>query len=207
MTKPSSGLGEPEVVLPSATSGGATFPYGWTPDGRYIIYVKRGVKTRFDLYAVALDEKKEILLLNSPFEERSPAISPDGKWLAYYADDTGGLEVYVQSFSPDAKLGSDRKRISTTGGRMPVWSRDGSELFFIATDGQLMSSSIKTSGGTLEFSTPKALFKTRMLADMGSTHEFDISPDGKRFLIGTLVGDSKAPLPTVILNWPALLKK
>lgn len=207
MTKPSSGLGEPEVVLPSATSGGATFPYGWTPDGRYIIYVKRGVKTRLDLYAVALDEKKEILLLNSPFEERSPAISPDGKWLAYHADDTGGLEVYVQSFSPDAKLGSDRKRISTTGGRMPVWSRDGSELFFIATDGQLMSSSIKTSGGTLEFSTPKALFKTRMLADMGSAHEFDISPDGKLFLIGTLIGDSQAPAPTVVLNWQGLLKR
>lgn len=206
-TKASSGLGEPEVILLSAEFGGAMFPCCWTPDGRHIIYQKRGVKTRVDLYAVALDEKKEILLINSPFDERSPALSPDGKWLAYFADDTGSWEVYVQSFSPDAKLGSDRKRVSTTGGRMPVWSRDGRELFFIAADGQLMSASVKTSGETFEFETPKALFKTRMLADFGSFHEFDVSPDGQRFLIGTLVGDTKAPAPTVILNWTALVKK
>jgi Tol biopolymer transport system component len=207
LAKSSSGLGEPEVVLPSATSGGAAFPYCWSPDGRYIIYLKRGVKTRLDIYAVALGDGKEIPLLDSPFDERSPALSPDGKWLAYYADDTGSLEVYVQSFSAAPKLGSDRKRISTTGGRMPVWSRDGSELFFIAGDGQLMSSPIKAGGGTFEFGAPKALFKTRMLADIGSSHEFDVSPDGQRFLIGTLIGDSKAPPPTVILNWTALLKK
>lgn len=204
--KASNGLGEPEVLLRSDVAG-ATFPCCWSPDGRFIIYQKRGVKTRLDLYALRLDgEKKEIPLLNSSFDEMGPALSPDGKWLAYAADDTGTLEIYVQSFSPDGRP-ADRKRISTTGGRMPVWRRDGTELYFIATDSQLMAVSVKAVGTELEFSTPKALFAVRVLDFRNAFHEFDISPDGQRFLIGTLLGETKAPPPTVILNWPALVKK
>ncbi|HMQ02590.1 MAG TPA: hypothetical protein PKD26_01565 [Pyrinomonadaceae bacterium] len=203
--KASNGLGEPEVLLPSSVSG-ATFPCCWTPDGHYIIYQKRGVKTRLDLYALRMDEKKEILLLNSPFDEMSPALSPDGEWLAYSADDTGTLEVYVQPFSPDGKA-VDRKRISNTGGRMPVWRRDGAELFFIATDSHMMTTSVKVNNDEFEFTTPKALFTTKVLDFRSAFHEFDVSPDGQRFLIGTLVGESNAPSPTVILNWPSLLKK
>lgn len=207
VAKASNGLSEAEIILPSAQAQ-ATFPACWSPDGKYIVYTKRGVKSRLDLYAIALDgEKKEIPLLNSTFDERSPALSPDGKWLAYDADDTGNSEIYVQPFSPNSNGTPDRKRISTTGGRMAVWSRDGNELFFIATDGQMMSTTLKVNGGSFEFAPPKALFTTRMLSSFGSVHEFDISPDGQRFLIGILIGDTKAPPPTVILNWPAMLKK
>lgn len=207
MTKAASGLGEPEVALASSASG-AAFPYSWSPDGKFIVYVKRGVKTRLDLYAVPLDgEKKEILLLNSAFDERSPALSPDGKWLAYDADDTGRPEIYVQRFLPDGTAAPDRKLVSTNGGRMAVWRRDGKELFFIAADGTLMSAEVKPGADTIEFAEPKALFKTRMLSAFGAVHEFDVSPDGQRFLIGTIVGELNAPSPTVILNWPALLKK
>ena len=112
----------------------------------------------------------------------------------------------VQSFS-DGKLGPDRKRISATGGRFPVWRRDGSELFFIAQDAQLMSTSVKTSGTEFSFETPKPLFKTRMMNWNLNFHELDISPDGQRFLIGTVIGEPTSPPPTVILNWAAALKK
>ena len=201
--KASHGLGDAETLLP-----GPNFPHSWSPDGRFIIFLRRGVKTRFDMYALSLNgERKETLLLNSTFEERSPRLSPDGKWLAYASDDTGNLEVYVQSFSTDSKLGADRKRISGAGGIMPEWRRDGGELFFIATDGQMMASSVKTGGSEFEFSSPKALFKTKMLNFVNNSHEFDVSPDGQRFLIGTLIGEPTAPPPTVILNWTAALKK
>ncbi|MEO7674508.1 MAG: hypothetical protein ABIU09_10590 [Pyrinomonadaceae bacterium] len=201
--KASNGLGDAELLLP-----GTNFPYSWSPDGRFITFVRRGIKTRLDMYALSLDgERKETLLLNSAFDESGPQLSPDGKWLAYHTDDTGSFEIYVQSFSTDGKLGADRKRISGAGGRMPVWRRDGGELYFIASDGQLMATPVKTAGSEFEFSSPKALFNTRMLGVIGSTHEFDVSPDGKRFLIGTLVGEPIAPPPTVILNWTAGLKK
>lgn len=201
--KPANGLGDKEVIWP-----GTNFPYSWSPDGRYILFVRRGVKTRMDMYAVSMSgERKESLLLKSAFDEQAPQISPDGKWLAYSADDTGNYEIYVQAFN-DGKLGEDRKIVSTTGGHMPVWRSDGSELFFIASDGQMMASSVKTGGTAFEFTTPKTLFKTKTLTlNAGNNHEFDVSPDGQRFLIGTLVGDSKVQPPTVILNWPALLRK
>src|SRR5262249_3556051 len=158
--------------------------------------------TQLDLWALpTFGDKKEYLLLNSPFDDRDPRPSPNGRWLAYSTDETGSYEIYVQSFSADGKLGADKKRVSTTGGRLPVCRRDGSERFFVAADGQLMSSSVKTGGTEFEFSAPKALFKTRMFAWNTNFHEFDVSPDGQRFLIGTLIGESKAAPPTVILNW------
>jgi hypothetical protein len=70
----------------------------------------------------------------------------------------------------------------------------------------MMSSAVKIDGTEFEFGTPKALFKTRMMA-LINFHEVDVSPNGQRFLVGTLVGDTKAPPPTVIMNWMAKLKK
>ena len=86
-------------------------------------------KERRDLLAF-FGDRKEYLLLNSPFDETSPQPSPDGHWIAYASDETTKAEIYVQSFSADGKLGADKKRVSSTGGAMPVWRRDGSELFF-----------------------------------------------------------------------------
>ncbi len=201
--KAANGSGDAEGLLP-----GANFPSAWSPDGRFIIFLRRGVKTRMDAYALPLfGDRKEYPILNSSFNEQTPALSPDGRWLAYTSDDTGNYEIYVQSFLADGKLGADKKRISTNGGTYPVWRRDGSELFFVAADGQMMSSAVKTGGTEFQFGTPKPLFKTRMLAWVTNFHEFDVSPDGQRFLIGTLIGDTKAAPPTVILNWTAELRK
>ena len=201
--KAANGSGDAEGLLP-----GANFPAAWSPDGRFIIYLRRGVKTRMDLWALPMfGDKKEYQLSNSPFNEQTPALSPDGRWLAYTSDETGNYEIYVQSFLADGKLRADKQRVSTNGGTYPVWRRDGSELFFVANDGQMMSSAVKTGGTEFQFAAPKPLFKTRMLAWMTNFHEYDVSPDGQRFLIGTLIGEPKAPPPTVILNWTADLKK
>jgi serine/threonine protein kinase len=201
--KAANGSGEAETLLT-----GAKFPAAWSPDGRFIIYLQRGVKTRRDMWVLpTFGDKKEYLLLNSSFDEHSPQLAPNGRWLAYASDETGNYEIYVQSFSAEGKLGADKKRVSTTGGTFPVWRHDGSELFFVAADGQMMSSSVKTGGTEFEFAAPQALFKTRMLAWGTNFHEFDVSPDGQRFLVGTMIGDTKAAPPTVILNWTAEVKK
>ncbi len=200
--KNANGLGEAEQIF-----AGTNFPMQWSPDGRYIIFLRRGVKTRLDMYALSMTgERKETLLLNSAADEQNTQLSRDGKWLAYTSDETGTYEIYVQSFT-DGKLGSDRKRISTAGGKFPVWRRDGTELFFVAQNGELMASSVKTTGTEFEFGTPKALFKTRMLSWTINVHEVDVSPDGQRFLIGTVIGERTAPPPTVIMNWTSMLKK
>jgi serine/threonine protein kinase len=200
--KAANGIGEAEQFY-----AGTNFTSQWSPDGRFILFVRRGVKTRMDMYALSVNgERKETLLLNSAADEACPLLSPDGKWLAYASDETGTYEIYVQSFS-DGKLGPDRKRISTTGGRFPVWRRDGTELCFIAQDAQLMSTPVKTSGTEFSFETPKPLFKTRIMNWNLNFHELDISPDGQRLLIGTVIGEPTSPPPTVILNWTAALKR
>jgi Tol biopolymer transport system component len=199
--KNANGSGEAETLLP-----GPEFPSAWSPDNRFVIFLRRGVKTRLDMWALpTFGDKKEYLLLNSPFDELAPQLSPDGRWLAYSSDETGSYEIYVQPFSLEGKLGADKKRVSTAGGTYPVWKRDGSELFFVQLDGQMMSSAVKSAGKEFEFAAPKPLFKTRML--LNNFHEYDVSPDGQRFLIGTLVGDTKAQPPTVILNWTAEIKR
>ncbi|HEY5839641.1 MAG TPA: protein kinase [Pyrinomonadaceae bacterium] len=202
--KAANGSGDAETLLPRTA-----FTASWSPDGRFIIFMERGVKTRLDMWVLPLfGDKKEYPLSNSPFDEQDPQLSPDGRWLAYTSDETGNYEIYVQSFSADGKLGADKKRVSTAGGRLPVWRRDGSELFFIAADGQMMASSVKTGGTEFGFDAPKPLFKTRTLSLEGAIfREYDVTGDGQRFLIGTRIGDTTVPPPTVILNWTALLKK
>ena len=167
-----------------------------------------GEKTRGDVWALALfGDRHEYQLLDTAFDERNAQLSPNGRWLAYTSDESGSYEIYVRSFTADGKVGSDNKRISTNGGMQPRWRGDGQELFYIADDGQMMSVPVKTSGAEFEYSAAKTLFKTRMQARSRLFHEYDVSPDGQRFLIGTLIGESKALPPLVILNWTADLKK
>jgi hypothetical protein len=104
-------------------------------------------------------------------------------------------------------VSADRKRISSNGGTIPNWSSDGKELFYVDGDGQMIAVAVDTSGAEFQSATATALFKTRMFADSRVFHEFSVSHDGQRFLVGTLIGDSKSPRPTVILNWAAALKK
>ena len=202
--KAANGFADAEILLPRTA-----FTAAWSSDGRFIFFMERGVKTRLDLWALPMfGDRKVYQLSNSPFDEQTPQLSPDGRWLAYTSDETGSYEIYVQSFSSDGKLGADKRRVSTAGGKLPVWRRDGGELFFIAADASMMAASVKTGGTEFEFAAPKPLFKTRTLALEGAIfHEYDVSPDGQRFLIGTLIGDTKAAPPTVILNWTADLKK
>ena len=199
--KSADGVGDEQTLLERTA-----YPASWSPDGRFIIFSETGVKTRMDIWVLPMfGDKKEYQLSNSPFDERSPQLSPDGRWLAYSSDETGDYEIYVQSFAAEGKLGSGKKRVSTSGGKFPVWRHDGKELFFVAADGSMMVTSVKTGGNEFEFESPKPLFKTRLLPF--NFHEFDVTHDGQRFLIGTRIGEPTAPPPTIILNWTALVKK
>ena len=163
-------------------------------------------KTRVDLCALPLfGDRQPSPLLNSEFDDCQAQFSPDGRWLAYVSDDSGNYEVYVQSFTAEGKLGGNKIRISTSGGMYPRFRDDGQEMFYVAADGQMMAVAVKPSLTVFEHSAPKALFKTRMVR--GQYHlgiDYDVTADGRRFLIGTLVGEP-APV-SVILNWTVGLK-
>jgi dipeptidyl aminopeptidase/acylaminoacyl peptidase len=197
------GVGDPQLLL-----AGVVYPEVWTPDGRFLLYDMRGPQTRLDIWALpSFGERKPFALLNSRADEHTPLISPNGRWIAYLSDESGYWELYVQSFTSEGKLGSDRKRISANGAASTVWSGDGKELFFISRDRQMMATTVKTDGAEFESTPPVALFKTRTVYGYGLFREFAVTPDRQRFLIGTLIGEPNSANPTVILNWAAALKK
>ena len=181
-------------------------PTDWSRDGRFIVYSVITEPTRLDIWALPLfGEQQPYPLLNSEFAETQAQISPDGRWLVYVSDESGSDEVYAQAFTPEGRLGKNKVRVSPNGGRHPRFRRDGRELFFVAADGQMMVAVLTPNTTTFEFARPQAIFKAHLLPghyNLGI--EYDVTADGQRFLIGTLVDEP--PPVQVILNWAAGLK-
>jgi Tol biopolymer transport system component len=168
--------------------------YDWSLDGRFILYGPQNSKTGQDLWALPLDgDRKPLAVAQTPFQEVNGRFSPDGRWIAYVLNESGRNEIHVQPFpGPGAK-----SQISTGGGNLPQWRRDGREIVYLGPDNRLMAVPVMlpVNGSVAEAGTPVALFQTRP----GS--EFAASPDGQRFLVNTLPEDAATPPITVILNW------
>jgi Tol biopolymer transport system component len=142
--------------------------------------------------------QKPFVYLNSNFAEVYPKLSPNGQWVAYASDETGRYEVYATTFpTPGGKW-----HVSINGGLVPVWSRDGKELFYIGADRKMMAVEVR-GGAKFDQGSPKPLFDVK-LDTQGST--FDVSRDG-HFLIPTQVAESTTPPINVVVNWTAGLKK
>jgi eukaryotic-like serine/threonine-protein kinase len=193
--KAASGVGQDEVLSQTLPRGR---PMDWSRDGRYIIKGVSDPNTKLDIWVFPLfGDRKPFPYLHSEFNESNARLSPDGQWLAYASDETKRNEVYVQTFpNPTGKW-----QVSTTGGDLPVWSRDGKELFFLA-GGKMMAAEVK-SGSKFEAGVPKALFEVHL--ETGAHVSFDVSKDG-RFLIPTRPEDAAAAPITVVVNWTAALK-
>jgi len=125
-----------------------------------------------------------------------PAFSPNGHWLAYVSRESGRFEVFVASFP----AGHGKYEVSIQGGTQPVWRQDGKELFYLSQDGTLMAVPVKI-GASFEAGTPQLLFKIRTRGLRQYRREYDVSPDGQRFLVNVL--PEKPPQNPVILlqNW------
>jgi hypothetical protein len=150
-------------------------------------------------------DHKPIPFLRTEFNESSGQFSPDGHWIAYTSDESGDDEIYVRRFSSSSAQGSwdsaGKWLISKGGGTGPRWRGDGKELFYVASDGKLMSVDISAKP-VLEARTPRPLFQLPPGFIGG-----DVTPDGRRFLIGVPVAQSASVPFTVVLNWQTTLKK
>ena len=198
----SSGAGSDEALLKSAEP---KTPYDWSPDGRFILYLAVSPKTNGDLWVLPLSgDRKPTPFVQTEFNEIQGRFSPDGRWVAYASNESGTYEVYVQSFpSPGGKT-----QVSINGGAQPQWRRDGKELFYLALDRKLMAVEVDGAGPMFVVGVPKPLFEAHVSAVFPSgTTYYNVTGDGQRFLVNTLVGES-APVPfTIVMNWTAGLKK
>jgi Tol biopolymer transport system component/predicted Ser/Thr protein kinase len=208
--KAASGSAQEEVLL---TDGNIKEPTQWSRDGRFIVYEEIAAKTKLDLWVLPVEgaekERKPVLFMQTEFNELMAQLSPDSHWMAYTSDQSGRREVYVRPF-PRAE---GQWTISVAGGRQPRWRGDGKELFYEAADGKMMAVPVKASAApkpTFEAGAPVALFDAHIAPTAtNNVVNYDVTADGKRFLIATPVGPgaSSSPPLTVVVNWNAASKK
>jgi serine/threonine-protein kinase len=164
-------------------------PYGFTPDGKTLLFVELRSYGDQGIFAVTTEpELKTSVVLDSPFAETRPALSPDGKWLAYQSDESGRYEIYVR---PYPAVDRARLLISTAGGSSARWSRDGKEIFFSDGTSIVAVPVTVTSASTLSAGRPIRLFDASGFNErLGPL--FDVAPDG-RFLFLRPTGPGGAP--------------
>jgi len=174
------GAGKPQPLLESKA---LQMPTSFTPDGKRLVFSELNAAGGL-IRTVILDAESGQLRAATPelFLQASAlpfsAFSPDGRWLAYADAESGAYEVYVRAF-PDK---GTRWPISSGGGTMPLWSRNGSELFYRNADSQIMAVPYRVNGDTFVADTPRVWSETR-LANTGLTPLFDLAPDGKKFVV------------------------
>ena len=125
--------------------------------------------------------------------------------MAYVSNESGQNEVYVRPFTiADGKPSVGPKwRVSTAGGVVPRWRRDGKELFYRSAAGDFMAVDVKAAGETIQTSLPRQLFPA-----IPGVHAWDVTADGQRFLISNPLRSTTAPVAdpiTVVLNWKRTL--
>jgi len=193
--KSSTGTGKDECFFQMP---GITIPTSWSHNG-LAVFFNQSKQTGYDLWVLPLTgDRKPYPFLQTPANESNGRLAPDDRWLAYQSDEAGTSEIYVMAFP-----GKEGKwQISTRGGSRPLWSRDGKELFYIAADQKMMAVSVKTSAG-FEHGAPVPLFETRTWSLPG----YDVTADGKRFLMVSPVGQDSSASMNVMVNWQAGLRK
>jgi len=195
---------QPESVI--LEEQGLHWPNDWSRDGKYLLYGFDEGKTSRDLWALPMDQPgaKPFQYTHGASLIKQGQFSPDGRFVAYTSDESGQYEVYVQPF-PDASKG--KWVISQGGGVEPTWSRDGRELFFF-TGQKMMAVEVRENNGALRASVPRALFSAAIpVGYSNDSHRWQLSPDGKRFLL--LVPSSGAATASldVVIHWEQLLKQ
>jgi serine/threonine-protein kinase len=145
-------------------------------------------------------------LVATTFNEMFPDVSPNGRYMAFQSDESGRPEIYIRPFP---RVVDGGWRVTTRGGTYPLWAPDGRELFYRDPAGVLMSVPVDIAGSTFTSGNPSALFELPYHLP-GSPRDYDVAPDGKRFLVlKPQAADSRPPAPAtlvVVLNWFEELK-
>jgi serine/threonine-protein kinase len=198
------GVGATDTLLPV---GDRRFPTSWSPDGRTLAYYvgPAGTPTTSrDVWLIHVegDSLRQEPLITTPFHDRAPVFSPDGRWIAYVSNKSGRDEVYVL---PHPGPGPE-STVSTAGGREPVWSRDGTELFYRSEE-QLMAVDVDL-GVAFRAGTPRPLFGDVYDTDSGGRGipNYDVTPDGERFVMVRRDASAQGEV-VVVLNWAEELRR
>lgn len=210
LQKPISGTGQEEPLFQSDVD--RTAPTSWSRDGRFLLYVLVDSKTNSDLWAHSFDGTPQRLpFLRSEAAESQAQFSPNlqaaSRWVALTSNESGRDEVQLITF-PNAQ---NRLIVSTGGGHSPRWRGDGKELFYIAADGTVMAvavsdNSVRVGAARPLFLSPRGSLTLNATGRRGPA-QWDVAPDGQRFLFVAPVQPGGTSQFTVVLNWQTGLTK
>ncbi|HSH74823.1 MAG TPA: hypothetical protein VLA09_03980, partial [Longimicrobiales bacterium] len=189
------GSGTPQELFDGE---GDEWEVAWLPNGRDLVVRSiSGTSTSRDLWWIPA-EGEAVPFVATEFNERSAAVSPDGRWVAYGSNESGRDEVYVRPLpGPGGK-----RQVSAEGGSEPLWSRDGRMLFYRGPDRRFYSVEVRTAP-TLAIGQRRPLFEDRYGANTSHTN-YDLLPDG-RFV--ALKGSNDQTNVVLVLNWVQELKQ
>jgi serine/threonine protein kinase/Tol biopolymer transport system component len=191
------GSGHPQPIA-GAVSG--DLPCSVAPDGDTLAFLRQNAQTSRDVYVLSLSGRSGPRpVVSTPAFEGGAQFSPNGHWMAYASDESGQMQVYVRPFP-----GPDRRwQVSTQGGTQPLWSRNGKEIFYRI--GNKMMVVDVSAGVDLTLSQPRQLFEQRYVFQNVSLANYDLSPDGQRFLM--VKDEAGSGRLNVVLNWTEELKR
>ena len=174
------GSAKPQLLLADKIQA---VPFSFAPDGKRLAYNEVNPATAYDLATVTVESDvaglragKPETFLKTSADERHPAFSSDGRWLAYTSSESGRYEVYVRAF-PDK---GGKWQISNAGGAYPIWSSNGRELFFRSEDNRIMVATYAAKTDSFVPNRPRVWSDIR-LANFGAigVSNYDVAPDGK----------------------------
>ncbi len=195
--KPLDGSGQEEQLLAGSE---IRFPNSITPDGKTLFFRETAAGTGFDIHSMTLDgDRSSTPVLVTAFNESSPQISPDGRWLAYVSDQSGRNEVYLRQWPG----GAAEWQISADGGAEPVWDPSGRTLYFRRVP-TVLAASLEFGDAGVTVVRRDSLFSGPYYENI-RWPEYDISPDGRHFAFVRLGVSGVRPM--VVLNWTEELKR
>lgn len=199
--------GKEEVLLQGTNQ---QVPSDWSRDDRWLVYTENDPKTGSDIWllpdpSTPSADRRPVALLHTPALESQGQISPDGKWLAYFSNESGTGQVYLRPFAGAAPAPDAKWQVSTSLGREPRWRGDGKELFylqFVTGTSRYQVMSVPVGAAPNPAGTPKLLFEFQSISVVPQGNAFLYSPaaDGQRFLINIYATEAHPSLD-VILNW------
>jgi Tol biopolymer transport system component len=198
--KPATGSAREELLLRTSQP---KYADDWSPDGRHIVFDSLDPDNSSDLWVLGMTgEQKPAPFLRTNADEREARFSPDGRWLAYASDESGRPEVYVQSFPASG----GKWQVSSRGGSLPCWRRDGKELYYISLDQNVMAASVRPAE-TFEHDPPAALFGAQSIALFGYHNAYTCTADGQRFYFSARQTEAVSSPIRLVLNWTSQLPK
>ncbi len=199
-SKKVNGEGQAEAM---ETAGSYKTVTDWSPDGRFLL-LDHSYNALVQIYVQPLEgDRAAYPLLKSGYPERGGHFSPDGRWVAYASRESGKDEISIVPFpGPGGRL-----QVSSAGGRMPRWRRDGREIYFVAPDDTIMAAEVVAGGNKMDVKEVRSLFRLNLALEATErSGSYDVSADGSRFIINSDSEETQPPI-TLVLNWTARLQR